>query len=265
MTVEPTRLIDDAVTAGTLKGDLEVAAAARVEGLDFSAGLASLQSAIGAETGAIPVVGPSAGGSLGPKIAVAAVAVGIAAWFGLRQPTPPPTPHVPVAVATPQPEPSSSFGAGRSSPQPTAPALEPVIDDVPTVAAVPDEEQDEATAVTPEPAAEPESTDKSKPRRTRVVGEDQDEDPHASVLEEAKAVQAARRALASAPSDALRHARQIAKDFPKGQLVEERRAIEIQALAKLGRDDEAREKAETFLAKYGRGPHAAAVRRATGL
>ena len=258
MTVEPTRLIDDAATAGTLKGDLEIAAAARVEGLDFPAGLAQLQSAIGAETGAIPAVG-QASGSLAPKIAVAVVAVGIAAWFGLREPTPPPTPHMPVAVATPTPEeaPEAASAGAPSQPEPAAHA-EPVVEEAPEVAAVPDEEP-EATAEQPEP--EPETT-KAKPRRPKP---EVDDDPQASVLQEAKAVQAARRALTTQPGEALKQAKQIAKDFPKGQRVEERRAIEIQALAKLGRDDEARDKAEAFLAKYGRGPHAAAVRRATGL
>lgn len=257
MTVEPTRLIDDAATAGALKGDLQVAAAARVEGLSFSAGLAQLESAIGAETGAIPAVG-QATGSLAPKLAVGAVAVAVAAWFGLREPTPPPSPQVPVAVATPEPElPMAAGTAVAPQPEPA-----PVVDETPAVAPTPDEEP-EATAE-PEPEPKPAAgRAKAKPHRPKADNA-ADPDPHL-VLQEAKAVQAARRALATTPADALKQAKQIARDFPKGQLVEERRAIEIQALAKLGRDDEARTKAEAFLIKYGRGPHAAAVRRATGL
>jgi outer membrane protein assembly factor BamD (BamD/ComL family) len=54
------------------------------------------------------------------------------------------------------------------------------------------------------------------------------------------------------------------REFPKGQLVQERRALEIRALAQLGRADEAAAKADKFLAKYPSSPYADAVERAVG-
>ena len=52
------------------------------------------------------------------------------------------------------------------------------------------------------------------------------------------------------PQAALDSARQHARRFPNGQLAEEREAIAIEALARLGRQAEARTRAEHFRRVY---------------
>ena len=82
------------------------------------------------------------------------------------------------------------------------------------------------------------------------------------VLREARMVAQARASLAKDPSRALELTEQAEEEFPQGQLVEERRALAIRALAALGRHEQARRRADEFLARFGRGAHAEAVRRA---
>lgn len=96
----------------------------------------------------------------------------------------------------------------------------------------------------------------SAPKATKPSSMDDD------VLREAMLVAKARSHLARDPARALALAEEAERDFPRGQLVEERRALAIRALVALGRLDEAQRQAEPFLAEHGRGAHAAAVRRA---
>jgi hypothetical protein len=84
-------------------------------------------------------------------------------------------------------------------------------------------------------------------------------------VHEAKLVAQARRALAGDPSRSLEITRELEREFPNGVLEEERRALAIRALTQLGRADEARVAAKSFLVEFPDGPHAAAVRRAIEL
>jgi len=56
----------------------------------------------------------------------------------------------------------------------------------------------------------------------------------------------------------------LGRDEPNGLLVQEREALVVETLAALGRRAAARARADAFLARYPRSPHAAAVRRAAG-
>jgi hypothetical protein len=66
----------------------------------------------------------------------------------------------------------------------------------------------------------------------------------------------ARRALASDPAGALRLTEEHARLFPSGTLVPEREVLAIEALARLGRSDEARQRLDALRANF---PNAANV------
>ena len=268
MSGDPIRLLDDPATSGLLRGDLATAGAARVQGLDHAAGLGALKAALGAETGAIPAVAAGgAGGSLAAKLLLGAALVGGVAWWATSRDDgsaidPLPPVGAPAATPTPTPEPAPA----AEPPKSIAPVAEPT---------APEAEVDPPVPVGPEEApSEPELVPEAQPKSTRPAaqGEARGAMPTRdtaglddAVVREAKQIQAARRALGTDAARALSLTQSIAVEFPRGQLVEERLAIAIRALAKLGRIDEARTKAEAFLESYGRGAHAAAVRRAVGL
>lgn len=61
---------------------------------------------------------------------------------------------------------------------------------------------------------------------------------------------------------ALAVVRAAAREFPTGELAEERAVLEVEALVALGRRSEAETAAATLLGRYPRSPHAARVREA---
>jgi hypothetical protein len=85
------------------------------------------------------------------------------------------------------------------------------------------------------------------------------DDAHLESLQVAQA----ERLLSSNPARALAAARSAAVRFPAGFLQEERAYVEIAALSRLGRKDEARAAAARFLRAYPQGAFAARVRKAT--
>jgi outer membrane protein assembly factor BamD (BamD/ComL family) len=60
----------------------------------------------------------------------------------------------------------------------------------------------------------------------------------------------ARAALEAHPARALRLARQHARRFPEGDLVQERQVVVVEALVRLGRVEEARARARRFRQRY---------------
>ena len=281
MTSDPVRLLEDPSATSALRSDLVHAVEVEVHGLDLAAGLASLQKATASVTSSTTVV---AGTSLFTKLAIGAgVAAGaVVLWLGLGGGDPPAGDGervaAPAVVSVAEPEADDPRGGlqrrvlGESADRVPAPVeAEP---------AQPEPAKAEAGEPAPAPALakteadEPEPTGREagdpKPTSTaRRKGATGDRPSPASskadddgVLREAKLVAKARRDLARDPAQALALAEEAERDFPRGQLVEERRAIAIRALIALGRRDEAQRRAEPFLAEYGRGAHAAAVRRA---
>jgi len=281
MTIDPPRLLDDPSVDPALRGDLQHAVAAELHGLDLAAGLSQLRATTAGSTAA-------SGSSLLAKLGLGTAVTGgaVALWLGLGGPSPDPGGPAAVAEATPTAsDPASERAVDEHAPAlgaergpSTAPAIEPRPTVVPTEALEPEAVAPSAEPV-PEPAAEPEPLAASPPdeadARSEQPGPDRESRRAAEperraasagdddgVLREARLVARARRALGRDPAAALALAEEAERDFPQGQLVEERRAIAIRALVALGRTDEATRRADPFLATYGRGAHAAAVRRA---
>ncbi len=67
------------------------------------------------------------------------------------------------------------------------------------------------------------------------------------------------------PRRAVALADEGARQFPNGFFAQEREAIAITSLLRLGRDGDARARAERFLIRYPRGPAAEKIRKAVGL
>jgi hypothetical protein len=258
MTDDPTRWLDDPTLSGALRADLAHGATATVTGLDTTVGLTALRSAIAAQAGATGALAPAASSSFGVKAVVGVLALGgaIGLWKATTKdaPTTPTTEVVqPVAVVD-VPEPAAS-----EEPRPAIPHEAPRVQ--PSVVAEPEPG--------PEPVEPAVAPSKRDDRRRDTVAATKPvapgaEDSDDKYLQEAMLVARARKSLAYDAKATLELTEQIASEFPSGQLVEERRALAIRALAKLGRLDEAKERAADFLADHAKGPHAAAVRRAIG-
>lgn len=282
MTSDPVRLLEDPSAGVVLRTDLVHAAEAELHGLDVAAGLVALQKATASVTSSTTVVAST---SLLTKLCIGAgVAVGVVAlWLGLGgdgeqgdgvRVAPP---AVSSASALDDEDPRGGVGAAadrtaapvraeappapaKPEPVPLQPEPEPMPE--PEPAAAGDAEATKAPEPKPASTARRRGATASRAagerpaKATEVAADD--------VLREAKLVAKARDQLARDPARALALAEEAERDFPQGQLVEERRAIAIRALVALGRLDEAERRAEPFLAEYGRGAHAAAVRRALG-
>lgn len=255
---EPVRWLEDPSAGAALRGDLGHAAKAGAVGVDYGATLVALRGAIASQTGALAPAAV-AGRSFGLKAAIGGVVIGgIAGLWALRA------------------EPDVDAKAGREA-KPAATVIaeaEPRIDDAPTpardtsrvatpaiVAPTPAPAPTVAPTIAPESEAEPED---DKPIRKRTAEPDSNDaaDEADDYMREARLVALARKQLGSDPEKALASTRKHGREFPKGALVEESRALEVRALAQLGRMDDARTAAEAFLGDFGDGPHAAAVRRA---
>jgi hypothetical protein len=78
---------------------------------------------------------------------------------------------------------------------------------------------------------------------------------------EAALLERARRALASDPKLALSLARRHEKEFPNGNLRQEREVIAIEALRRLGRSNEATHRADDFQHEFPNSAHGRSVER----
>ncbi|WP_433926358.1 tol-pal system YbgF family protein [Sorangium cellulosum] len=84
------------------------------------------------------------------------------------------------------------------------------------------------------------------------------------LLREAGRLAEIRAALARSPEAPLSLLDEHRAEFPEGRLAPDREIIAIDALVRRGRADQARARAEAFLARFPASPHAERVRRLTG-
>jgi hypothetical protein len=263
---EPVRWLEDPSAAAALRADLGHAAKARAGGVDYAATLVALRGAIASQTGALAPAAV-AGKSVGLKAVVGGLVIGgVAGLWALRSEPDPsassggvdrPTPGQVVQAERIEPAPARVRAVAPEQPAAgPSPAAVPIVAPVPLSPTVPPAED---AAIADSPAIESGKPSRrprveSSPSAPQTVADD--------TMREAKLVALARKQLGTDAAKALASTQQHGRDFPRGVLVEERRAIEVRALAQLDRMEEARRAAEAFLREFGDGPHAAAVRRA---
>jgi hypothetical protein len=239
MSDAPRRLLDDPTLSEALREDLSAARDGADVSYDEAEGLERLRATIGAGTGPGPGTGSGTGTgtALGGKallvggaaVAIAAAVVGIA----LQRSAPPAT--APALRTAPS--------AASSEPVPApAPAAS---DDLPTLSlsALPVES---ASPPSPKPSASVESAEDRLRAEMAQLAE-------------------VRAASGSNPARALALANDGHQKFKGGVFYQEREALAISALARLGRSAEARSRAQTFVRAFPRGPYTERVRAETGL
>lgn len=272
---EPVRWLDDPSAGAALRADLGHAAKAGAGGVDYAATLVALRGAIASQTGALAPAAV-AGKSLGFKAVVGGLVIGgVAGLWALRSEPSSGSSNGgearPVAQVVEAERAAPAFGprpVRGDSPEPraAAPSLAAPVPssplDSPSRAPTPGDAEPQVDAA-PQVEVAPQVEPDRPARRPRVVEDDAERtDATDDAMREAKLVALARKQLGTDPGQALASTRQHGREFPNGVLVEERRAIEVRALAQLDRMEEARRAAEAFLREFGDGPHAAAVRRA---
>jgi hypothetical protein len=81
---------------------------------------------------------------------------------------------------------------------------------------------------------------------------------------ELEIMQRAQSALAADPQRALAITNEHARAYPTGELVQERELIAVEALARIGRREEAQERAHALIQRFPRTPYAARIELAIG-
>jgi hypothetical protein len=184
-----------------------------------------------------PFTGPTGGGEGAPPPPAAATATAIAAKMG--------TWGIPVSVAALVMGGAAGVVVGpklRPPPEP-APIVQREEPPAPPVITPAPEPVDTAPAIKSEPPPKPRTQvkDPPAPKVSRDV----------ALSEERALVELARTALSRRdPTQAFSAIDQHAARFPKGQLVEERESLRVQALASTGRLEEAKSKAAEFRRRF---------------
>lgn len=206
-----------------------------------------------------PTLPPSGLGTVGLLSIVGGVAVAAGvAVFALSTaggPSPVPEPGTPPAAAEtvdpePEPEPERPVEPEavpeRPAPRGTEAASEPPVAD--------EKGPEPASDVTPRPKAAPKS---------KTEAETETEPPAAKgFAEEYALVQSIWKALRrDDPKTAMNRIAAHERDFPKGQLVQEREAARVQALCAQGKEDAAEKAVAAFVAKFPGSSHRAKLER----
>ena len=154
--------------------------------------------------------------------------------------------------ATPRPDPPSASAAPSASAPASAPAS---ASPSAAASAAPTPASALASASSAPPSAfAPRS---AHPTASAPSGASASADP---LSEESAIVTRARAASASNPALTLALVDEHAKRFPRGELTQEREYLRISALRRLGRTDEARARARSYLTTFPSSPYAPAVR-----
>lgn len=272
----PTRLLDDPSIAASLRGDLQLAAQPALT-YNVEAGLARFEGSLAA--GATPATAASAtlisGRILGWVLGASVLVAGSVGAGQLVEQARAPRTEAGVVIQTPskiaaveraqqvraqhgEVVDSSSLGAGAASAVPGESAA----------AARSGELAGDASLA---PGAEraggnsPSSDGVAPLRPVSKSSEGASPEPaQPSLADEARQINEARKALKSDPAKALALTEAAAKAFPQGAMVQEREGYAILALAALGRSDEARARADKYLARWPNGTLSKRVQAAVG-
>lgn len=247
--IEPVRLRDDLDEPLDLREALVREKALRAD-YDEAKGLDRFQAALAAaDVSTKPADSPPRASTKWPSsmpavvglaVLIAGAGVGLT-WLGRDDaPVSPPVTAAAPVIATPE---------TPKAPEPSA---------VPTLS---------VDSLPPAPASPPAPVARSlRPSATAQVNPPASSSPSVvDPLEETRHLGALRRVAASDPEKALSMVADGNGRFAGGSFREERDAIAVDALARLGRGAEAKRAAETFLTTYPASPLAPSVRRSAGL
>jgi hypothetical protein len=270
MTSDPKRLCEDPATSATVRHDLVRSIAAPLHEYDMERGLSRLiaVTAVGTATATVASTTKAATVASSAKAAwiaglvkwglwgsAAIVATGVSAHFIVAKSHPSDsvqsaTPSVlPAAVAAPV--------GTRDVPAvaPASPALateSPPVDVAPPVPS--------QTVVSPRPG----HAGRTRPHEGGDSPGASEPTTDESVAREVALLGRARAALTGDPAQALALTREGQRDFPRGVLGEEREAIAVLALVRLGRRSEGAARGQAFLSRFPHGPFTERVRVALG-
>ena len=285
----PLRLLEDPALDAGLRLDLELAAAQAPVVYDAGAGLARFESALTAGASTLPPGGTGLGlRALGWFIGASVlVAGGVGAAHIVRAAH---ASDAPIVVQTPARIHDRSHDRSRNtsrntsqdplrgegdtvagpSPSDAEPApLDAGLGGSAVEAPVGDEAGDASAASARAGGNSPALGTSAPPRpNSNVPGEPSNERspaPAGSLADEAKQINAARKALSADPARTLALVEAAAKDFPNGALVQEREGYAVLALAALGRQEQAQARAQRYLEHWPNGTLARRVRAETKL
>lgn len=232
---EPRRLLDDPSTGDALRAALDAG-----RELPDAAQLASLAARLG------PLLGPGGGG--GAAAAAGGSSTAVKATLGLL-----------AAAATTAG--MVWWSAGEEPPRASAPEPAPVVAERAAAEAVPegvdppeieaeiaDGIAEEVAAVAPE---RPRVRSRADPEVAIAPAPVHEVDPEAELA----LIQSAQGALGTSPATALARTDEHRRRFGDGVLAQEREVVAIDALVRLGREAEARERAEAFHRRWPRSAH----------
>lgn len=286
---EPTRLLDDPAAPPGLREDLRAASEIAPQSYDAERGLGRLRTALMAGT-AGAAAATSAAASAGAKAGLtwAALAVAVAAgmggalYFAVDSPAPSPAAEEPERTpgATPSDEASESLPVEPTLPAPTLLATPaeptPAVEEVPAPRASMDgptrrapETSSVAAPADPTEAPSPRASTDERTRQAPETGSPAAEapepapvpdDPDEQLRAEIGQLARIRARLESAPGEALALAREGERRFGNGMFGEERAALAVFALDRLGRHAEAEREARRFVAAHPVGPFTSRVR-----
>lgn len=240
---EPTRLLGDPSMPASLRADLAVTKQNAETTVGFDAAFARFSATAAAPAAPVAFAKPFVW--VGGGVAVLALIAGV---VFMTRPAPRARTEAPVDVAAPEPAPVV--------PAPVVPA--PVV----------------PAPVVPAPVVEADAHEqRARERAPRVSQEtpapvepQPEESPLALLERETMMMSEQRReAQSGSPERSLQIARDAAREFPSGHFRVEREAWSIIALTRLGQRDQARARAERFLAAHPRSPQADLIRRTVGL
>jgi hypothetical protein len=280
--MDPVRLLDQPDLPAHERDALEAGRAQPPVAYDAAAGAERLAKSLSAGGGSGTGGGATAAAAtqLGTKLIVGGVLASIAFVVALQMTTPherqsgaarSPAPVVnmpqqPIAAPAPAPPASAApASAATAVREPRKRAQRTAQSRATTEAS---EERAPAAAepaVGPEPAVEPEPAAAAvEAPREEAPREEAAPSPSPAMLE-MRAIAGAKRALSDdQPERALAILAGIARDYPKGYFIEERRALRVLALAADGESEQARREAASFLRDYPAGAFTQRVKAAGG-
>ena len=240
--------------SGQMQDALDLLTREGARGYDVERGLASLEKAV--EKSAVGSASPSAGSAFGWKVTTI---LGGAALIGLVA-------HGSASTYGSAPDAAMEEAVTAPTPAFAPPPRELTLEAVPAPSVASNAVTVESLPVEqlPSSPARASSFGSSAAKPLPPRADRRNAAPSAAEdLTEAELAHAARlRALATVdPAAALREAAEGDRLFPRGVLGEEREAIAIRALAKLGNAAEVRERAARYLAAHPTGPFAEEVRQ----